>query len=71
MFSIWLSIVRNVTPSLYSVSYNLHAPIWVALRKRGYFKFASEREGIQKGGMFPQKKGVPTLEETMIIIFFN
>ena len=30
----WLSIVRNVTPSFYSVSYNLHAPIWMALRKR-------------------------------------
>ena len=31
----WLSIVRNVTPSVQSVSYNLHAPIWMALRKRG------------------------------------
>ena len=31
----WLSIVRNVTPSFQSVSYNLHAPIWMVLRKRG------------------------------------
>ena len=44
----WLSIVRNVTPSFLSVSYNLHAPIWRAPRKReegggGFFKFTSER----------------------------
>ena len=31
----WLSIMWNVTPSFQSVSYNLHAPIWMALRKRG------------------------------------
>ena len=30
-----LSIVRHVTASFESVSYNLHAPIWMALGKRG------------------------------------
>ena len=31
----WLTIVWNVTPSLDSVSYNLHAPIFMAHRKKG------------------------------------
>ena len=50
----WLSIVWNVTISHYSVSYNLHAPIWMALRKRGeLFKFASEKEEGGGGGASP------------------
>ena len=36
----------------------MHARIWMALRKRGQLKFASERGGTQKGGGgFPQKRG--------------
>ena len=31
----WLSIVRNVTLSFESISYNSHAPIWMALRNKG------------------------------------
>ena len=31
----WLTIVWNVTPSLDSVSYNLHAPIFMTHRKKG------------------------------------
>ena len=55
----WLGIVRNVTPSYESVSYNLYAPIWMALRKRvSLFKFASERQWYpERGGGFPQKRG--------------
>ena len=60
IFSIDLvfSLVRNVTPSFQSVSYHLHAPIWMALRKRGIFlKFASERGGTQKRRMGESNPG--------------
>ena len=40
-----LNIVRNVTPSLQSVSYNLHAPIWMVLRKRGVTLNLVQKEG--------------------------
>ena len=63
----WLSIIRNITPSFESVSYNLHAPIWMAFRKRGVtFLICFRKRGVPRKGRSLRKWGeVPTLEETM------
>ena len=53
----WLSIVRNITPSFYSGSYNLHGPVWMALRKRGGGTFLNLHQKV-KGGGVPRKGGV-------------
>ena len=46
----WLSIVQNITPSFESVSYNLHASIWMALRKRGGYLFNLLQRGYPERG---------------------
>ena len=66
----WLSIVRHITPSFWRVSYNLHAPLWIDLRKgRGNFLNLLQKERVPRKGEFPQKRGgrgIPILEETLL-----
>ena len=67
----WLSIVQNITASFQSVSYNLHAPIWITLRKRGVsFYICFRKKGVlRKEGGSLGKGRVPNLEETMSILW--
>ena len=54
MFTLIVLYTHNNTElslKVKSVSYNLHAPIWMAL-----FKFASERGGTQKGRVPSEKE---------------
>ena len=54
----WLSIVRNGTPSFQSISYNLHAPIRMVLRKSGVtFYICFGKRGYPKRRGVPQRRG--------------
>ena len=75
----WLSIIRNVTPSFESVSYNLHAPIWMAFRKRGVtFLICFRKRGVPRKGRSLRKwgggsnpKGNYAMMKEFIFSFFN
>ena len=43
----------------------------MAVRKGGNFLNLLQKEGVPRKGRLPQKRGVPTLEETMALFIFN